>query len=49
MNTAARSTIKPSEEMSLSLIGLIGEAEKSHINVSRVLQEALMVKLGVSR
>ena len=25
------------------------EAEKSHINVSRVLQEALMVKLGVSR
>lgn len=25
------------------------EAEKAHINVSRVLQEALMVKLGVSR
>lgn len=25
------------------------EAEKSHINVSKVLQEALMVKLGVSR
>lgn len=25
------------------------EAEKSHINVSKVLQEALMVRLGVSR
>lgn len=25
------------------------EAEKAHINVSRVLQEALMMKLGVSR
>ncbi len=25
------------------------EAEKAHINVSRVLQEALMAKLGVSR
>ena len=25
------------------------EAEKSHINVSKVLQEALMAKLGVSR
>ena len=25
------------------------EAEKSHINVSKVLQEALMMKLGVSR
>lgn len=25
------------------------EAEKAHINVSKVLQEALMVKLGVSR
>lgn len=25
------------------------EAEKAHINVSRVLQEALMTKLGVSR
>lgn len=25
------------------------EAERAHINVSRVLQEALMVKLGVSR
>ena len=25
------------------------EAEKAHINVSRVLQEALMVKLNVSR
>lgn len=25
------------------------EAEKSHINVSKVLQEALMVELGVSR
>ena len=25
------------------------EAEKTHINVSRVLQEALMMKLGVSR
>lgn len=25
------------------------EAEKAHVNVSRVLQEALMMKLGVSR
>lgn len=25
------------------------EEEKSHINVSKVLQEALMAKLGVSR
>lgn len=25
------------------------EEEKSHINVSKVLQEALMTKLGVSR
>ena len=25
------------------------EAEKAHINVSRVLQEALMAKLGVTR
>ena len=25
------------------------EAEKSHLNVSKVLQEALMAKLGVSR
>lgn len=25
------------------------EAEKSHINVSKVLQEALMARLGVSR
>ena len=25
------------------------EAEKAHINVSRVLQEALMTKLGVSK
>ena len=25
------------------------EAEKAHINVSRVLQEALMLKLGVSK
>lgn len=25
------------------------EAEKAHINVSRVLQDALMMKLGVSR
>ena len=28
---------------------LIQEAEKAHINVSRVLQEALMAKLNVSR
>lgn len=28
---------------------LNAEAEKSHINVSKVLQEALMAKLGVSR
>ena len=28
---------------------LNAEAEKAHINVSRVLQEALMVKLNVSR
>lgn len=49
MNTAARPTIKRYEESVTLPNWLNQEAEKSHINVSRVLQEALMVKLGVSR